>query len=57
MAASDAEMVDSNTGSAPTDALRTETLEARSMVPTEFQQTPNDEATRNLGVGEWQTYE
>ena len=47
MASSDAEMDDSDTGSALTDALGTETLEARSMVPTEFQQPPNDEATCN----------
>ena len=47
MASSDAEMDDSDTGSAFTDALGTETLEVSSMVPTEFQQPPNDEATRN----------
>ena len=47
MPSSDAEMDDSDTGSALTDALGTETLEARSMVPTEFQQPPKDEATRN----------
>jgi hypothetical protein len=47
MASSDAEMDDSDTSSALTDFLRTETLEARSMMPAEFQQPPNDEATRN----------
>jgi hypothetical protein len=47
MASSDAEMDDSNTGSVLTDALRTEALEARSMMPAEFQQPPNDEAMRN----------
>ena len=40
MASSDAEMDDSNTGSVLTDALRTEALEARSMMPAEFQQPP-----------------
>ena len=40
-------MDDSDTGSALTDVLGTETLEARSIVPVVFQQSPNDEATRN----------
>jgi hypothetical protein len=47
MTSSDAEMDDSDTGSVLTDALRTEALEARSMVPAEFQQPLNDEATHN----------
>ena len=47
IASSDAEMDDSDAGSVLTDVLRTETLEARFMVPVEFQQSPNDEATRN----------
>jgi hypothetical protein len=40
-------MDDSDTGSALTDVLGTETLEARFIVPAELQQSPNDEVTRN----------
>jgi hypothetical protein len=54
MASNDAKMDDSDTGSALTDALGTEILKAKSMVPTEFQQPPK-RGNAELGMGEWQT--
>jgi hypothetical protein len=50
MASSDAKMDDSDTGSVLTDALGTETLEARSIVPAEFQQ-PLTTRKRVAGCG------
>jgi hypothetical protein len=54
MASSDAKMDDSDTGSVLTDALATETLEVRSMVPAEFQQ-PVTTRQRVTGCGVCET--
>jgi len=38
MASTDAEMYDSDSSSAPSDALRTKTLDARSMIPDDYRE-------------------